>query len=771
MRLTRVDLPGFGCLSGFSCEPGSGFNLFYGDNEAGKSTLQGAICAMLYGFYENDRARPDETARHDRYRPWAGGAYRGSLEYELEDGRRFEVRRDFSTQDVITQVIDTNMGTDVTAQFGRGRHGNVPFARKHIGMSRSVFQSCAFITQGEIFEVEKTAPTQIGDAIAALADSARRDVSAVRALERLEAALSKVGSDRARTADLPVAREKLARARADLAAADEARGSVSEKAQRLDEARERAAELADDCVRTEYLLHRSQAARLRSVLKQIADADAAMAEASAAVQRHDSATGISATLREEVIGLRGRLDRARDAATRTEQELAEVRGHVSDEERLEYEALRVSVGRLSDDQIAELQSVAYGSAQAERRSLIGGIVDAIRRVVAGIARWFGRVIKRGSDQAAHAEQASKGAREQAVTASADEAIVLLERHRRYLTLRPLVERLEAANRQMEAERSSMASLEAQVLATVGTAGVEAASSAEALEAFDEAWRASEELRLAEEVLAEAQRRRELILDGRTAEERETYLQQREAAMARMFGARPDLAGCESGRSSEQLRTDLDDLTKRQHATDLEAKSLEEEVRLKLESCRPRAEIEEEIAEHEGEVRRLEKARAAIMLARETIQEAMTNVYRDFAPAVNSFLSEGIEVATDGRYKRAHVDPSALKVSLLVPETGQVITDPPVSHGTRTLMYVLMRIGLAQHMSAIGEPVPLVLDDPFVDVDARRLQRMLWFLLQLSERMQVLLFTKDRTVLDWFEANAGAPAHQIHELSGGIPATL
>ena len=73
MRLTRVELPGFGALSGFSCEPGSGFNLFYGDNEAGKSTLQQAVCAMLYGFYEADRARPDENARYERYRPWAGG--------------------------------------------------------------------------------------------------------------------------------------------------------------------------------------------------------------------------------------------------------------------------------------------------------------------------------------------------------------------------------------------------------------------------------------------------------------------------------------------------------------------------------------------------------------------------------------------------------------------------------------------------------------------------------------------------------------------------
>ena len=36
------------------------------------------------------------------------GVFRGALAYELDDGRRFEVRRDFSTTDVLTQLIDAD---------------------------------------------------------------------------------------------------------------------------------------------------------------------------------------------------------------------------------------------------------------------------------------------------------------------------------------------------------------------------------------------------------------------------------------------------------------------------------------------------------------------------------------------------------------------------------------------------------------------------------------------------------------------------------------
>ncbi len=197
---------------------------------------------------------------------------------------------------------------------------------------------------------------------------------------------------------------------------------------------------------------------------------------------------------------------------------------------------------------------------------------------------------------------------------------------------------------------------------------------------------------------------------------------------------------------------------------LEERSLEEKMNVVLERHRPPSELEEEASRWGREVERLETARAAVTLARSQIEEAMVQVYRDFAPAVNTFLSEGIEYVTEGRYSRAHVDPSSLRVSLLVPETGQVITDPPVSHGTRTMVYVLMRIGLAQHMSAIGEAVPLVLDDPFVDLDARRLPRMMRFLLELSERMQVLFFTKEASITRWFDENATDSRHRLHELA-------
>src|SRR3990170_1306499 len=106
MRISRVRLDGFGCLMGLNFELAPGLNVWHGPNEAGKSTLQQGILALLYGFFEGDRRRPAETEQWERLRPWSGETYRGRLDYVLANDRSYRVERDFSTADIVTRVLD-----------------------------------------------------------------------------------------------------------------------------------------------------------------------------------------------------------------------------------------------------------------------------------------------------------------------------------------------------------------------------------------------------------------------------------------------------------------------------------------------------------------------------------------------------------------------------------------------------------------------------------------------------------------------------------------
>ena len=282
MKLLEMTLKGFGRLreAPFTFHPK--INIIFGPNEAGKSTLQQAIIALLYGFYDGNRAQSREQDQHARYRPWgtrqlepllspaaevapmtdkpemagsragiisepkivsaseyevmttdapkfsdgtlaesitnnhANGKntfteseYSGRLKYWLDAGNTFLVHRDFSHDDVPTQLLDAITGEDWLARYRRGRHGKVEFMEKQIGMSRQVFLATACLQQGALRPLAEREANAVSDAILRLLDAAGADHSAEQAIERLEKKLRELGSDRSQRALLPQARLEL----------------------------------------------------------------------------------------------------------------------------------------------------------------------------------------------------------------------------------------------------------------------------------------------------------------------------------------------------------------------------------------------------------------------------------------------------------------------------------------------------------------------------------------------------------------------------------
>lgn len=745
MRLTRIDLHGFGCLRDFHAELAPGLNVFSGMNEAGKSTLLQSVRALLYGFYDADRARPDETARHERFRPWDGGVYRGSLEYEMEDGRRFEARRDFSSADLPTQLIDLFSGQDVSSSFGRGRHGNVPFARRHLGMSRTVFESCAFISQGEIFHVADNSPKEIADAIAALADTAGRDVSAAKAIERLKGALSKIGSDRARTAALPIARDQLATAERELQSIDATRSNLATKARELDRLQDDLDTIDRKIRDADRDFAAARAGELTGRLLALDEAEATLDEASGTMRELQPHSRFPAELRDDVLSQKTRVERAKETLSSARDALADAEALTTNADRLEFESLRAAVGSLDREQIALLEETAYGTPRPWVLRVLAAVADAVVRGLRAI--W--RLIRR---QPAPESVSEDGP----LHVSREKAHALLERHRGYLTLAPAIERLRELAARVDAAEVEMESARRRLNSLLESAGLDIGAGDPVVE-FLERCKLRARYERASGTAEETKKRIDLLLRGGTREDIEAEL----AESRQKLETTPRAP---SPQPSKDLAKVREALREKRAQLELRAESLRQQAQVAMSQHRSRAEVEEEIAIARKRVVDLERAREAVRIASEAIEEAMVSVYRDFAPAVNTFLTEGIERATDGRYTRAHVDPKTLAISLLVPETGMVMQGPPVSHGTRTLAYVLMRIGLAQHMSSVGEPVPLVLDDPFVDVDAVRLPRILDYLAELSDRIQILIFTKDTEIAAWSRARVFDGRHKLHSLS-------
>jgi len=108
MRLTRIEIEGFGTLQGMELRFGPTMNLVVGPNEAGKSTLQEAIVTGLYGLQSGDRAHSALVERADRWRPWQGGNFGLALEVLLDDGTALRIERDLDAETV--RVVDVGTG-------------------------------------------------------------------------------------------------------------------------------------------------------------------------------------------------------------------------------------------------------------------------------------------------------------------------------------------------------------------------------------------------------------------------------------------------------------------------------------------------------------------------------------------------------------------------------------------------------------------------------------------------------------------------------------
>ena len=111
MRVKDIQIDGFGVWTGLSVDSlPKGMTLFYGPNEAGKTTLMQFMRAMLYGFTED---------RREKYLPPVYGGTPGGAIRVTGPGGGYEIRRH-------SQLTDTGVTGQltVTGQDGlsQGQH-------------------------------------------------------------------------------------------------------------------------------------------------------------------------------------------------------------------------------------------------------------------------------------------------------------------------------------------------------------------------------------------------------------------------------------------------------------------------------------------------------------------------------------------------------------------------------------------------------------------------------------------------------------------------
>lgn len=196
MRLERLEIGGFGRLRDVEVEFHPRLTVILGENESGKSTIQRALRAALYGLDAGGPGRPTERSDWARWTPWSSAAYSIVLSYALDSGRRLRLARRLEQREHTCQVQEIG-GGDVTGEVRVGRV--VTPGLVHLGIDEAVFCASACVSEEGLRLGGPDTPgaraAEVQEAIERLADSGDA-TTATQALAAINDAMNRVGSER-----------------------------------------------------------------------------------------------------------------------------------------------------------------------------------------------------------------------------------------------------------------------------------------------------------------------------------------------------------------------------------------------------------------------------------------------------------------------------------------------------------------------------------------------------------------------------------------------
>jgi len=157
-------------------------------------------------------------------------------------------------------------------------------------------------------------------------------------------------------------------------------------------------------------------------------------------------------------------------------------------------------------------------------------------------------------------------------------------------------------------------------------------------------------------------------------------------------------------------------------------------------------LEEEIKDGERKLARLEQHSKAIAMAIRTLDQCVGEYQEQYLQGLAQKIESAFTEIVGRRYRDFEFTENLDKLHFATSEVHK-LTDASLSHGARDQLYFAMRLATAGELAAQVN-LPFILDDPFVNFDHDRLQRLMDMLLRIAQTHQVILLTHRREYARW-----------------------
>ena len=203
MEIENIKINSYGNLKDKELELNK-FNIIYGKNESGKSTLLNYIKNSFYGISKNKNGK--DMSDYDKYLPWGENDFSGRLKYKLDDNNSYEIFRDFNKKN---PIIYNSQKEDISEKFKIDKKTGNQFFYEQTKVDENTFMSTALSAQKEVV-VDSSTQGILLQKVANLAESGAEDVSYKKAMSNINSRLlSEVGTSNSKERPINIAMDNV----------------------------------------------------------------------------------------------------------------------------------------------------------------------------------------------------------------------------------------------------------------------------------------------------------------------------------------------------------------------------------------------------------------------------------------------------------------------------------------------------------------------------------------------------------------------------------
>lgn len=185
MKINSIHIFGFGKFKDYKLDFSENFNLIYGQNENGKTTIAEFLKMMFYG----NRPRVTDVFKNPRtkYKPLDGTAMAGSVTFE-HSGSNYRLEREFRASNATdkTTLYNLDLGTSETLS------GKTDIGTRFFGIGFGAFEKSVFISNSVAFENDSDADDDINSKLSNIKTTGDENISFEAVAGRITAAMDEI---------------------------------------------------------------------------------------------------------------------------------------------------------------------------------------------------------------------------------------------------------------------------------------------------------------------------------------------------------------------------------------------------------------------------------------------------------------------------------------------------------------------------------------------------------------------------------------------------